>query len=203
MLERVAGPRAVPRRFRRIFRDVRAGEQAVDCGAHTGRITQVLADRGLEVHAFEPNPAAFAVLAARFEDLPRVHCHPRAVSVADGRSPLYLHRLAAENPVGRATGSSLLADKGNVDPEHPIEVETVDLTAFLLALPRPPAFLKLDVEGTELELLPRLAEAGLLDRIRHVVVEMHDRASTGGHTDEGARVRALVAGRSNVRLDWE
>jgi FkbM family methyltransferase len=193
----------VPRRFRRIFRDLRAGELAVDCGAHTGRITRVLADRGLEVHAFEPNPDAFAVLTARFEYVEGVHCHPCAVSTAYGRAPLYLHRLAAEDPVEWARGSSLLPEKGNIDPEHPIEVETVDLTAFLRSLPRPPALLKLDVEGTELEVLPRLAAAGLLDTIRHVLVEMHDRAAGGGTTEAGRRVRTLVGDRSNVRLDWD
>jgi FkbM family methyltransferase len=186
-----------------VFRDLHPGELAVDCGAHTGRVTAVLAGRGLEVHAFEPNPHAFAVLQERFRGVPGVHCHPAAVALSDGRAPLYLHRLAAEDPVGRATGSSLLAHKGNVDSEHPIEVETIDLAAFLLGLDTTPALLKLDVEEMELALLPRLVETGLVDRIRHVLVEMHDRAASGGHTPEGARVRALLRDRPHVRLDWD
>jgi FkbM family methyltransferase len=202
MRERLVGPTAVPGPFRGVFRDLRPGELAIDCGAHTGTVTAVLAARELEVYAFEPNPHAFAVLRDRFAGTPSVHCLPQAVAAADGRAPLYLHTLAREDPVGRATGSSLLATKGNVDPSNAVEVETVDLDAFLGRLARPPALLKLDVEGLELQLLPRLAASGHLDRIRHVLVEMHDRAAGGGITDEGARVRAIVGDRPHVRLDW-
>jgi FkbM family methyltransferase len=166
-------------------------------------VTGVLAARGVEVHAFEPNPDAFAVLAARFAGMPTVHCHPVAVSTRDGVAPLYLHRDAGSDPVARATGSSLVAHKGNVDPDRAIEVETVDLAGFLYRLERAPALLKIDVEEAELELLPHLVAAGVLDGIRHVLVEMHDRAAGGGITAEGRHVRALLEGRPNVRLDWD
>jgi FkbM family methyltransferase len=193
----------VPRRFRDVFRDVRAGEVAVDCGAHVGRVTAVLAERGAEVYAFEPNPHAFAVLTERFAGTPAVHCVPKAVSTVDGRAPLYLHALSSENPVGRATGSSLLSTKGNVDPANAVEVETVDLDRFVAELGRPVALLKLDIEGMELQVLRRLTETGTLGRIRHVVVEMHDRAAGGGRTPEGAEVRALLEPHRHVRLDWD
>jgi len=193
----------VPRRFRRIFRDVRMGEIALDCGAHVGKVTGVLASRGAEVYAFEPNPHAFAVLRDRFAATPNVHCLQRAVSVVEGTAPLYLHALSAEDPVGRASGSSLLATKGNVDTGTTVEVETVDLEAFVARLDRPVALLKLDVEGMELPLLRRLTETGTIERIRHVLVEMHDRAAGGGFTEEGAAVRAMLARFAHVRLDWD
>jgi FkbM family methyltransferase len=195
----------VPRRFRRIFRDLRPGEVAVDCGAHTGRVTAVLAGRGAEVYAFEPNPHAFAVLEARFAQERAVHCLQQAVAETDGNAPLYLHARAVENPVGRATGSSLLATKGNVDPDTSVDVETVDLARFLAELGRPVALLKLDIEGMELPVLRRLVETGRIEHIRHVLVEMHDRAAGGGRTSEGAAVRALLEGPryGHVRLDWD
>jgi FkbM family methyltransferase len=195
----------VPRRFRRIFRDIRPGEVALDCGAHTGRVTALLAARGAEVYAFEPNPHAFAALRERFAEQHGVHCLQQAVAAADGHSPLYLHARSAENPVARATGSSLLATKGNVDPGTFVDVETIDLDRFLAALDRPVALLKLDIEGMELQVLRRLVETGRIEHIRHVLVEMHDRASGGGLTSEGAAVRALLEGRryAHVRLDWD
>jgi FkbM family methyltransferase len=186
-----------------VFRDVRPGDLALDCGAHTGRITEVLAARGAEVIAFEPNPDAYAVLSERFAGHPRVRCVQAAVATTEGRAPLYLHARAAESPVARATGSSLLQDKGNVDPETWVEVETVDLDAFVRGLDGDVALLKLDVEGMELPVLRRLAETGTIDRIRHLLVEMHDRAAGGGLTSEGAAVRALLEDRPNVHLDWD
>jgi FkbM family methyltransferase len=205
MVDRIAGPLDVPRRFRPIFRDLRAGELAVDCGAHVGRITAVLAARGVVVHAFEPNPHAFAILAARFEGAENVHCHEQAVSTDAGRAQLHLHVLADEDPVGRAVGSSLLTSKRNVSNERFVEVETVDLAAFLAGLERPAALLKLDVEGVELAILERLAHNGLLEQIRHVLVEMHDRSSAGGFVPAGRAVRSLLAEPrfAHVRLDWD
>lgn len=193
----------MPRRFRSSFRDVAPGEIALDCGAHIGNVTAVLAARGAQVYSFEPNPHAFAVLRDRFAAAPNVHCLERAVSVADGSAPLFLHALSAEDPVGRASGSSLLATKGNIDVGATVEVETVDLAAFVLRLDRPVALLKLDVEGMELPVLRRLVETGTIERIRHVLVEMHDRASGGGFTEEGAAVRALLAPYRHVRVDWD
>lgn len=65
------------------------------------------------------------------------------------------------------------------------------------------ALLKLDVEGMELPVLRRLAETGTIERIRHVLVEMHDRAAGGGFIDAGTSVRALLAAHAHVRLDWD
>ena len=165
----------------------------------------MLAARGAEVHAFEPNPHAFAVLRDRFTANPRVHCHEAAVAVEAGRARLHLHRDTDADPVGRATGSSLLVDKGNVSDDRFVEVEAVDLVAFVESLARPVALLKLDVEGLEPPLLTALAQSGALTEIRHVLVEMHDRLATGGHTPEGTAVRALLAQPqfAHVRLDWD
>lgn len=165
----------------------------------------MLAERGAEVYAFEPNPHAFAALRERFGETTTVHCLHKAVSVADGRAPLYLHVCSAENPVERASGSSLLAEKGNVDPGSSVDVETVDLDGFLAGLGRPAALLKLDIEGMELPVLRRLVETGRIEHVRHVLVEMHDHAAGGGHTSEGDAVRALLEGRryAHVRLDWD
>ncbi len=203
-LNRVAGPLDVPRRFRPIFRDVRRGDIAIDCGAHVGRFTAVLAERGATVHAFEPNPDAYAVLAARFRDAPRVHCREQAVALAAGRARLHLHVDAASDPVGRATASSLLTVKRNVSAEAFVEVETIDLRRLLDELGEV-ALLKLDVEGMELPLLEALVADGRLERIRHVLVEMHDRRSTGGYTLDGERVRAMLDSPrfAHVRLDWD
>src|SRR3546814_4183293 len=41
---------------------LRPGDIAIDCGANVGRFTRPIAEGGATVHAFEPNPDAFAEL---------------------------------------------------------------------------------------------------------------------------------------------
>src|SRR5690348_12928173 len=41
------------------------GDIAIDLGAHVGTITERLARTGATVHAFEPDPDAFAILSAQ------------------------------------------------------------------------------------------------------------------------------------------
>src|SRR3546814_15909080 len=76
-----------------------------------------------------------------------------------------LHEFAETDPVKWSTGSSLLAFKGNVREEDFVTVEAVDFAAFLEAMDRPVALLKMDIEGAEVAVLERLLERGLHDRI--------------------------------------
>lgn len=166
-------------------------------------MTSLLAGRGAEVYAFEPNPFAFEILARRFDSNLRVHCLQKAVAAHTGRAELHLHRQAANDEVRWSTGSSLFGSKPNVDPTRSIEVETVDLDAFLCDLNTTTHVLKLDVEGAEIEILERLLDTGRLGEIEHVLVEMHDRKIPGLEA-RGAELRRRLAHPScgHVQLDW-
>ena len=203
MYSRAFGPPEVPAELRPVFRTLRRGTVAVDCGANVGNVTALLAERGAEVYAFEPNPAAFHVLERRFAGRPAVHCLQKAVAAMAGTSRLYLHVDANDDPVGWSAGSSLLQEKPNVDPGTCIEVETVDLDAFLAGLGRPVAVLKLDVEGAEIEILERLLDTGRLGDVWNVLVEMHDR-KVPGLAERGAALRRRLDDEryAHVRLDW-
>ncbi len=200
---RITGASDVPRSFRPVLEALGPGSLAIDCGANVGTMSALFADRGADVIAFEPNPDAFAALSARFRDLPRVRCLRQAVGTAAGRARLHLHVNAGEDAVKWSSGSSLYPAKPNVDPATFIDVDVVDLTAFIQALGRPVDVLKLDVEGEEIPILERLAEVGLLDGIDHVIVEMHDR-KIPGLEESGARLRATLSSPryAHVRLDW-
>jgi FkbM family methyltransferase len=201
--DRLLGPREVPRDLRRLFRALGPGSLAVDCGANVGRVTALLAERGSEVYAFEPNPHAFEVLSGRFEANPRVHCLEQAVAATEGAARLHLHVDAGDDPLTWSTASSLLAAKPNVDAATFVAVETVDLDAFLGGLERPVTVLKLDVEGAEFEILERMLATGRLAAIEHVLVEMHDR-KIPGYEERGAALRRQLAEPAyrHVHLDW-
>ena len=134
-----------------------------------------MAEGGATVHAFEPNPHACAVLRKRFEHNPRVKVHEAAVHISDGTLRLYLHENSVQDEIYWSNGSSLLADKPNVSGERFVEARTIDLAAFIDALPGRVRLLKMDIEGAEVEVLRRLIEAGSLDKVDVLFVETHER----------------------------
>jgi len=123
-----------------------AGGTALDVGANAGIYAFALSEVAAEVHAFEPHPE-YAALARRMLGT-RATVHELALSNARGRAPLFVP-LAAD-------GSELhLA--GNLKNAHPqfarqrvvdARVETLDALAL-----RDVTFIKVDVEGSELEVL--------------------------------------------------
>jgi FkbM family methyltransferase len=126
------------------------------------------------------------------------------VSDRAGTARLYLHVDAARDPLRWSVGSSLVAAKGNVRADTFVDVETIDLDAFLESLGRRIALLKLDVEGVEIPILRKLLAFGRIDLVDHLLVEMHDRRVPELEKD-GEELRRLVAerGLSHVRLDWD
>ena len=183
---------------------LRRGDVAIDCGANIGDVTELLARGGAVVHAFEPNPHAFAVLSRRFADRSNVVLHPRAVLDRAELVRLYLHVDAPRDPVPASVGSSLLRTKGNVDPDRYVEVEAIDLAAFVLELDRPVKVLKLDVEGVECPIVHRLIDLGAIERIGTVLVELHDRHIPQLRAEnDGLRERLAREGLAGkVQTDW-
>lgn len=125
-----------------------AGDVVYDIGANLGFIS-LLAARFVgptgQVHAFEPVPANAARIArnAARNGFANVTVHETAISNVSGQADL----LLAEH-----VGGAVLASAGA--PPDPAGRITVDLTAIdhLVGTP-PPTFVKIDVEGAELEVL--------------------------------------------------
>ncbi len=186
------------------FHALRPGDIAIDCGANLGAITRILAASGAEVHAFEPNPDAFALLSKAVAGRPNVHLHPQAVLDRPGRLTLHLHMNYDRNPERFSSGSSLLAEKRNVDGARGVEVEVIDLVAFIEALDRPVKLLKIDVEGAEYDILHALLDRGVIDRVEKIFVETHAHAIPSlRETDARLRARIAEAGlERKIDLNW-
>jgi FkbM family methyltransferase len=188
--------------FRTFVRSLPRGGLMIDCGANVGDVTRLFLQKGYTVHAFEPDPAARAVLDERFGAAPGLHVHPQAVSDRPGR--LTLHRAAgvsAGDP--KRTISSSLVARDIHDGGAGVAVEVIDLLAFMDGLGRRVDVLKLDIEGAEVEILEAMLDRRYDRRIGHVLVETHERFSP----DIAARLAAIrrrVAelGIGNVNLDW-
>lgn len=138
---------------------IRPGDWIIDLGAHVGTFSLAAAARGCGVLAIEASPANAALLrasAARngFHDLRVVHC-----AATDAAGPL---SFEANGPWGhltwhadRAAAGGASADSaaaGGAPDAHTVTVPGVTIDQLLGAFAAPPpAFVKMDVEGSELK----------------------------------------------------
>jgi FkbM family methyltransferase len=137
---------------------VRRGDVVFDVGANVGYYTllfsHLVGSRG-QVHAFEPVPPTFELLAAnvererRFDNVVLNDC---ALAAADGSLPLFVP--------GSDYGQASIARHGAGSWAAPREVltytcraTTVDGYLGTQRGERPPSFVKCDVEGAELRVL--------------------------------------------------
>lgn len=200
------------RRRRAIWRSRAAFRQAVAClgpediaidaGANVGDYTWPLARRGVEVHAFEPDPYAAEILTRRFASFANVTVHRAAVNACGGEVDLFRAPDVDLDPRELSKSSSVIASKSNVDPTTAVRVPAVDLGEFVSGKPRV-RLLKMDIEGAEVAVLERLLDAGLLRRIPYVFVETHD-DKIAAIAERMARLRGRLAaqGVSHVDLNW-
>jgi FkbM family methyltransferase len=145
----------------------------VDIGAHVGLTALYAAAHGARVTAFEPNPQTFALLEANLALNPmlasRIVAIAAALAEADGRASLFAKGNAD-------SGSSLhrAVERGGILAGHPTGMVTVRDAAAVLAelnIART-TLVKLDAEGAEYRILPRIA-ALLAERQPYLHVSFH------------------------------
>lgn len=153
--------RAGGEQLRRVFTDLGPGDVVLDFGGYLGEWTaQVLAAcPGAQVHVFEPHPRFARMLTARYARKDGVQVHPFALGSESG--------MFALSDAGDAS-SALATEAGGVTGR----IERAD--SFLAAEPFAEiALAKINIEGGEYDLLPALADAGLLTRFRRLQIQFH------------------------------
>lgn len=186
---------------------LRPGDVAVDCGANRGDVTEVLASSGAEVHAFEPDPYNLAHLQDRFAGTPNVTLHATAVGVKAGTVRLMRAANWDDNPDLASVKSTVVAGGHNIAEGQGIDVAMIDFPAFLRGLINAHgrvAFVKMDIEGAELDLLSAMLDGRLFDDIRLTVAETHERKFKDLRPRFAALRDAIAAAYppARVNLDW-
>lgn len=185
------------------------GDVVLDCGANVGAVTGPLAETGATVHAFEPDPFAFAQLSARVGDKPNVTLHNVAVGVTSGNVRLMRAANFDDNPMGGSVKSTVIPGGRNIDEatDATIEVAMIalpDMIRDLAAKSGRIAFLKMDIEGAELELLEHMQAQRLFDLVGLTVAETHE-MKFRDLRPRFAALRETIAAEypvTRVNLDW-
>lgn len=185
---------------------LRPGDVVVDCGANQGDVTAPLAEVGAIVHAFEPDPYNLAKLQTRFAGQANVHLHAAAVGVSAGTVRLMRAANWDDNPDLASVKSTIVAGGHNIGGDG-IDVPMIDFPAFLRDLITTHgrvAFVKMDIEGAELDLLPAMLEQRLFDNIQLTVAETHERKfkDLRGRFADLRTAIGDVYPPTRVNLDW-
>ena len=154
------------------------GCTAIDVGANRGYYSWALASVAASVEAFEPNPLLAKFAKAKLGRKARVH--EVALSDHGGTATLYIPR--------RASGSSLhiTGNLGNVYPQKSVDQIQVRLATLDSYSFKNVGFIKIDVEGAEMEVL-----AGARETIRSNRPTMLIELLAGIHADHLARIEQI------------
>lgn len=133
---------------------------AVDVGANVGGWTETLADKFDSVIAVEPDPRAYRLIA----DRDNVRVAKVAAGEKAGKAMLYKRPAPLQN-------SLLESHPINGDPV--VDREEVDVVTLDSMMPAGADFVKIDVEGAEVEVLRGCSSDGRWHRT-FFIVECHD-----------------------------
>ena len=186
---------------------LKPGDLAMDCGANVGVVTRLLADTGAEVISYEPDPYAFEQLSAAVKDRANVRLVNAAVGASSGTVRLMRAANFDDNMKGASVKSTIVDGGRTIDAGNYVDVALLNFLEIIRAeidKRGEIAFVKMDIEGAELDLLEAMDAADLIKGIRCLVVETHERK----FADLRPRFRALretFAAKypaRQVNLDW-
>ncbi len=163
----------------------------LDVGAYTGQWAEkILQSYQCRVYAFEPNPQTFVQLAEKSKQFPGLETLNYGLG---GES------MTAEITL-RGLGSTVF-DSREVDRSSAREQATilsVDEAWDSLALDRV-KLMKINIEGAEFDLLERMIESELLDKVDCFMIQFHE-WHPGAHLRR-RRIRRVLA--RTHQLDWD
>ena len=136
----------------------------------------------------QPDKAAFEILEEKFFHRVNVVCINKAVLDQEKTVRLYLSKQRASSDalpppawwryskeVWYSVSSSVVPEKRGITTDIWEEVETINLSEFILKLGCVVKILKMDIEGAEVAVLRELISANTIGMVRHLFVETHEK----------------------------
>ena len=181
--------------YRRCMDEPHSGT-VVDIGANIGVVALdwAMRLRGVYVHAYEPHPDTYAVLAANVEKnwlSRRITAYCEAVGRYNGTTVLRNSTVSVNNTAYGAGWAG--------DAHDEFTVPTISFDEVVSRCDAPVELVKIDADGAEADILES-ASAATLARVRRFVFEYHD-AFVSGSLARCARVLASAGFHYIVRSD--
>ncbi|WP_181646843.1 FkbM family methyltransferase [Helicobacter sp. 16-1353] len=177
------------------------GVISIDCGAHAGLVTDILLQCGSKVALFEPNEYLHSILEIKYKNNPNVLLNKVAVSNKNGTTKFLRNStLSQGNRIDNA------GDNEEIYDEY-CEVKVVDLVEYvqneILPFYKRIYFLKIDVEGAEFDIMDKIIETKLYEKIDYIACETHERYFNDGEA-KIAKLRNAIKDNNikNIFLDW-
>lgn len=123
-----------------------------DVGANHGNKTSPFLKIAKKVIAFEPDKSNVEFLKLRFRNTKNIIIEPLAISDKIGAAIFFV----VNNGSGLNTINKSRAHQLNIKTDYPVQTTTIDEMIKIYGLP---SFIKIDVEGHELEVLQGLSHA--------------------------------------------
>lgn len=194
----------VPPKYEYMICNVPSGALVIDGGANLGLFSDLMLGLGARVEAFEPNPVLCESLSKKYAHLdPSVFTlNRKAISVCE--KELTFSMAKGVGFINASQGGSLDVDPGIERLDF--KVQTMDFPAYLQALKDQgirPYLIKLDIEGSEFDVLEKLINADLCDAFDFMVCETHERFFMNGEDRLRQLKKSLIDKNiRNVFLDW-
>ena len=159
---------------------VKEGDLIIDLGANLGQQIDPALDAGAEIHAFEPHPLISSFLRKKYGHLSNVLVKSVAAGASSGKFRLFykgdgsdINGGASLVPWKMQEGDDPIKRSAKETDSKFADVETIDISEYILSLDRQVKILKIDIEGLEYEVLSRLVHTGAIDKVDFIFFEDH------------------------------
>ena len=188
--------------FNRALSNLNKGSYVIDCGANVGEFTKLFLEKGFFVDAFEPDPIAINELKKKCKNNKSLNLFQSAVGLKDNTQKLFRYRKFDENDPYSTQGSSLLDYRSGTNKPF-VEIKVIDFINHINKQKKDISLVKMDIEGSEIEILNKIIDLNIHDKIKYIFVETHERFSHKiGLETAKLKLRIKNLNINNINLDW-